>query len=59
MKERVYIHFDEIWSLDFLNISDYEISQNKGYRYLPILIDNFSKFGFCVPLKKTQSRIKR
>ena len=30
---------------------DYKISNNKGYRYIFIVIDNFSKYLFAIPLR--------
>ena len=38
----VYNHIDEIWSIDLADFSDYKTSNNKGYRYIFIVIDNFS-----------------
>ena len=42
--------FDETWSSDLLDMNDYGIKNNKGYRYILIVIDNFSKFGWTIPL---------
>ena len=36
-------HIDEIWSLDILDLKDYGPENNKGYRYVLVVIDNFSK----------------
>ena len=36
----IYNHVDEIWSIDLTDFSDYKISNNKGYRYTFIIIDN-------------------
>ena len=44
-------HIDDIWSLDILNLKDYGSENNKNYRYILVIIDNFSKFGWTVPLK--------
>ena len=35
---------------------DYKISNNKGYRYIFIIIDNFSKYLFAIPLKNKYSQ---
>ena len=35
---------------------DYKISNNKGYRYIFIVIDNFSKHLWAVPLKNKYSQ---
>ena len=38
-------HLDDTWSLDFLDLKDYGPENNKNYRYVSVVIDNFSKFG--------------
>ena len=43
--------FDDIWSLDILDLKNYGPENNRGYRYVLVIIDNFSKFGWTVPLK--------
>ena len=52
----VYNHIDEIWSIDLADMIDYKTSNNKGFRYIFILIDKFSKFLWCVPLKEKNSK---
>ena len=42
---------DDIWSLDILDLKDYGPENNRGYRYVLVVIDNFSKFGWTIPLK--------
>ena len=49
-KTDVY-HIDDIWSLDILDLKDYGPENNRGYRYVLVIIDNFSKFGWTIPLK--------
>ena len=39
----LYNHIDEIWKIDLADMIDYQISNNKGYRYIFIIIDNYSK----------------
>ena len=57
-KTDVY-HIDDIWSIDILDLKDYGAENNRGYRYVLVTIDNFSKFGWTVPLKnKTAQTIK-
>ena len=34
---------------------DYKTSNNKGYRYIFIIIDNFSKYTCAIPLKNKNS----
>ena len=42
---------DDTWSSDLLDMNDYGIKNNKGYRYILAVIDNFSKFGWTIPVK--------
>ena len=42
---------DDTWSSDLLDMNDYGPKNNKGYRYILLVIDNFSKFGLTVLLK--------
>ena len=49
-KTDVY-HLDDIWSLGILDLKDYGPENNRGYRYVLVVIDNFSKFGWTIPLK--------
>ena len=52
----VYDFVDEIWSIDLADFSDYKTSNNKGYRYIFIVIDNFSKYLWAMPLKNKYSQ---
>ena len=54
-KTDVY-HIDDIWSLDILDLKDYGPKNNRGYRYVLVVIDNFSKFGWTVPLKNKNAQ---
>ena len=49
-KTDVY-HIDDIWSFDIIDLKDYGPKNYRGYRYVLVIIDNFSKFGWRVPLK--------
>ena len=49
-KTNVY-HIDDVWSLDILDLKDYGPENNRNYRYVLVVIDNFSKFGWTIPLK--------
>ena len=49
-KTDVY-HIDDTWSLDIIDLKDYGPKNNRGYRYVLVVIDNFSKFGWTIPLK--------
>ena len=52
----MYNHIDEIWSIDLANFLHYKISNNKGFRYIFIIIDNFSKYVWAIPLKNKCSQ---
>ena len=47
----LYNHLDDIWSIDLADFSDYKTSNNKGYRYIFIIIDIFSKCLLAKPPK--------
>ena len=50
-RRRVIVnHIDEIWAADLAEIQQFS-KWNKGYRYLLMVIDVFSKYGWIVPLK--------
>ena len=42
---------DDTWSSDLLDMNDYGPNNNRGYRYILVVIDNFSNFGWRIPLK--------
>ena len=50
-KTDVY-HRVEIWSLDMLDLKVYGPENNRNYRYVLVILDNFSKFGWTLPLRK-------
>ena len=52
----IYSHIDEIWSIDPADMIDYKISNNKGFRYIFIIVDNFSKYLWAIPLKNKYSQ---
>ena len=52
----IYNNVDEIWSIDLADMNDYKISNNKSYRYIFIVIDNFSKNLWAIPLKNKFSQ---
>ena len=54
-KTDVYF-IDDIWSLDILDLKDYGPKNNRGYRYVLVTIDNFSKFGWTSPLKNKNAQ---
>ena len=54
-KAEVY-HVNDIWSLEILDLRDYGPENNTNYRYVLLVIDNFSKFGWTAPLKSKNVR---
>ena len=54
-KTDVY-YIDDIWSLDILDLKNYGPKNNRGYRYVLVIIDNFSKYGWTVPLKNKSAQ---
>ena len=52
----IYNQIDEIWSIDLADFSDYKTSNNKGFRYIFIVIDDFSKYLWAIPLKNKYSQ---
>ena len=54
-KTNIY-HIDDVWSLDILDLKDYGPENNRNYRYVLVTIDNFSKFGWTIPLKNKNAQ---
>ena len=54
-KTDVY-HIDDTWSLDILDLKDYGPENNRGYRYVLVIKDNFSKYGWTSPLKNKNAQ---
>ena len=52
----VYNHIDDVWSIDLADMIDYKILNNKGFRYKFVIIDNFLKFLWAIPLKNKYSQ---
>ena len=52
----VYSHIDEIWSIDLADMIDYKTSNNKGFRYIFINIDKYSKYLWAISLKNKYSQ---
>ena len=49
-------HIDDIWSLVILDLKSYGPENNRGYRYVLVIIDKFSKYGFPTHLKNKNSQ---
>ena len=54
-KTDVY-HIDHIWPLEMLDLKDYGLEINRGYRYILVIIDNSSKYGWTTPLKSKNAQ---
>ena len=54
-KTNVY-HIDDIWPLDILDLKDYGPENNRGYRYVLVTINNFSKLSWTIPLKNKNAQ---
>ena len=54
-KTDVY-HIDDIWSLDMIDLKDYGAETKRGYRYVLVIINNFSKIGWTVLLKNKNAQ---
>ena len=52
-------HIDNIWSLDILDLKDYGPENKKNYRYVVVIIDIFSKYGWTTPLKTKIAQTKK
>ena len=44
-------HIDDSWRLDILDIQDFRAENIRSFRYVLVVIDIFSKFGWTIPLK--------
>ena len=47
-------HIDHIWGIDLIIMIKYS-KQNKNYKYILTVIDFFSKYSWCYPLKSKKS----
>ena len=54
-KTDVY-HIDDIWPLGILDLKDYGTENIRGYRYVLVIIDNFSKYVWTIPLKNKNAQ---
>ena len=52
----IYNHIDETWSIDLADMIDYKASNNKGFRYVFVIIHNYSKYSWGIPLKNKNSK---
>ena len=54
----VYNHIDKIWSINLADMIDYKISNNKGFRYIFIIKDKYSKYLWAILPKNRKSQTK-
>ena len=54
-KTEIY-HIDGTWSLDIIDLKDYGPENNRGYRYIFAIINNFSKSGCTIPFKNKNAQ---
>ena len=52
----IYNHIDENWSIDLADMIDYKVSNNKGFRYIFVIIDIYGKHLWAIPLKNKYSQ---
>ena len=55
--KRICNQINEIWSTDLAHKIDYKTSNNKGYRFIFINIDNVSEYTWAIALKSKNSQI--
>ena len=48
-KTRIESNVDT-WCSELLDMNEYNPNNNRGFRYILVVIDNFSKFGRTIPL---------
>lgn len=49
---------DDLWQADLIDLQKLQ-TVNKGYKYILVVIDTFSKYTWCIPTKsKTQTEVK-
>ena len=49
--KRMVKSIDDTWSSDLLDMKDYGLKNNRGYRFILVVVDIFSKFGWTIPSK--------
>ena len=49
----------DLWSLDKLDLKEYSPENNRGYRNVFVILDNFSEFAWTVPLENKHAQTKK
>ena len=52
----IYNHINETSSIDLADMIDYKTSNIKRFRYIFVIIDNYSKYLWAIPLKNKYSQ---
>ena len=52
-------YIEKCWSIALSDLNDYDPKNNKGYRYILVVKDKFSKFGWTVPLNNKSAQTKK
>ena len=52
----LYNHIDEIWCIYLADEVDNKISNIKGYRYIFVVFDIFSKYVWVIPLQRRKRK---
>ena len=52
----IYNHIDEIWRIDLADMFDYKISKKKGFRFIFVIKENYSKCLWAILLKNKYSQ---
>ena len=59
LKKTDVYYFDEIGSLDIIDLKDYGPENNKAFRYVLVVLDNFAEFGRTVLLNNESAQTKK
>ena len=51
-----FYHTDDTWSFDLPDLKDYVPEKCRGYRYVLLMKDKFSRFGWTLPLKNKDAQ---
>ena len=51
-----YNHIEEIWNIDLADMVDYKTSNNKGFRYIFVIVDYSLKFFWAILIKNKYSK---
>ena len=49
-------YIENFWSLDILDLKNYGPENNRSYRYVLVVVNNFSKFRWKIALKNKSAQ---